>query len=94
MKTLVIKDGEIKSREIIKSKRNGGKGMVWIERFLIVRYVSICVKLSMQKSLKGRMVRYAAGSVLRKWKLGDVDLKSPVCFGAPWFYVRIESSID
>lgn len=83
----------MKQEKVIRSQRNGGNGKVWIERFFVLRYVSMCVKLSKKDSLADCMVRYAAGSVLRKWKLEYVDLRRHVCFGALWFYMRIERSI-
>ncbi|OCT88169.1 hypothetical protein XELAEV_18016795mg [Xenopus laevis] len=60
-----------------------------IERFLAVKYVSICVKLSLKEGL----VRYAAGNVLRKYGLCEVNLSKPVCFKSPWFYVRVDRCI-
>ncbi|OCT68823.1 hypothetical protein XELAEV_18040120mg [Xenopus laevis] len=41
----------------------------------------------------GCMVRYVAGNVLRKYGLYELDLRIPVCFQAPWFYVRIDRCI-
>ncbi|OCT73429.1 hypothetical protein XELAEV_18036406mg [Xenopus laevis] len=64
-----------------------------IERFLAVKYVSICVNVSRKEGLEGCMVRYAAGNVLRKYGLGVIDLRKPVCFKVPWFYVRMERCI-
>ncbi|OCT68824.1 hypothetical protein XELAEV_18040122mg [Xenopus laevis] len=39
------------------------------------------------------MTRYVSGSVLRKHGLREVDLRKPVCFNSPWFYVRLERCI-
>ncbi|OCT66070.1 hypothetical protein XELAEV_18042324mg [Xenopus laevis] len=39
------------------------------------------------------MLRYVAGNSLRKYRLGEVDLRKPVCFQTPWFYVRIERCV-
>ncbi|OCT59565.1 hypothetical protein XELAEV_18000987mg [Xenopus laevis] len=63
--------------------------MVNVELFLAVKYVSMCVNLSKKESLAGCMVRYVGGSVLRRYGLCTVDLRKPVCFEAPWFYVRV-----
>ncbi|OCT91045.1 hypothetical protein XELAEV_180196641mg, partial [Xenopus laevis] len=67
--------------------------MVNVERFLSLKYVSLCVKISKRENLNGCMIRYAAGNVLRKYGLGVIDRTKPVCFNAPWFYIRIERCI-
>ncbi|OCT78691.1 hypothetical protein XELAEV_18029778mg [Xenopus laevis] len=58
-----------------------------IERFLAVKY------LSLKEGLSGCMVRYAAGNVLRKYGLCEVNLSKPVCFKSLWFYVRVDRCI-
>lgn len=81
---------KLKREKVMKGVMNGGKGMVCIETFLVVKYVSMCARLSEKENVAGCMVKYACGSVLRKYKLCEIDLRKPVCFVAPWFYVRIE----
>lgn len=43
--------------------------------------------------MAGCMLRYMGGSILRKCKLGESDLRKPVCLNAPWYYVRIERGV-
>ncbi|OCT68828.1 hypothetical protein XELAEV_18040128mg [Xenopus laevis] len=63
--------------------------MVNVEQFLMIKYVSLCVKVSGKETLAGCMTRYAGGSVLRRYGLCMVDLRKPMCFNPPWFYVRV-----
>lgn len=85
---------KLKREKVMKNKMNGGKGMVCVERFLFIRYVGMCVKSCSKENLSGCMTRYTGGSVLRKFGWCEVDLKRPVCFKAPWYYVRIERGIE
>ncbi|XP_041428448.1 uncharacterized protein LOC121396900 [Xenopus laevis] len=64
-----------------------------IEKFLAVKYVSSCVVLSTKETLAGCMLKYLAGNSLRKFGLYETNLRKPVCFEGPWFYVRIERYI-
>lgn len=53
----------------------------------------MCVKIGGKESLTGCMLKYTGGGILRRFKLCDVDLRKPVCFHAPWFYVMVERCI-
>lgn len=46
--------------------------MVNNEQFL----VCVCVGISKKENLAGLMLKYASGSVLRKYKLCEIDLRT------------------
>ncbi|OCT86411.1 hypothetical protein XELAEV_18020093mg [Xenopus laevis] len=48
----------------------------------------MCVNLSKKESLTWVCGEICWGSVLRRYGLCTVGLRKPVCFEAPWFYVR------
>lgn len=37
---------KLKREKVVKMAVNGGKGVVCIERFLVVKYISMCVKIA------------------------------------------------
>ncbi|OCT79708.1 hypothetical protein XELAEV_18026517mg [Xenopus laevis] len=55
----------------------------------MVKYISLCIKTSRKENIAGCMVRYVDGNVLRRYGLCVMDLRKPMCFNLPWFYVRI-----
>lgn len=76
--------------KVVKNKVYSGKSMVCIEHFLMIKYVGMCVKISRKESMAACMLKYACGSVLRRFMLCAVDLRKPVSFGVPWFYMSMK----